>query len=204
MDSAAFDALLTGPLSTRATWQRAHRCPCVDAGGSASAACPVCGGQGLYWDAPSLEFRCGVVGLSGKALERLQQRYGPGMVGDSTLSIPSTAPWYALAGPGDRFLLLDALDVREWTLAPGVPVKLPPGATMLSAHTLNAGVDAVVTTTLPTPDAQGRIQVSKSTTVRLRAPRLLELVADIGQVRSWQPGLPKKYLAKVVDVSVRW
>jgi len=40
--------------------------------------------------------------------------------------------------------------------------------------------------------------------VRLQAPRRFEVVTDLSQVRAIMPGLPRKVLVKLIDVSVRW
>lgn len=203
MRGAPFDALLTGPLSSRVVWERAYPCPCVDSDGSAERKCGVCGGTGRYFDHVSDEFRCGITGLSAKALAGIQQRLGPGMVGDGMASVPGCAPCWDDIAEGDRLVVLDALDPLKWVLTPGNPVRLPMGSEILRARVrANDGL-SVVEVDPPLTDAGGRVSVAVVTTLAMRAPRRYEVVRDLSQVRAFGERLPKKLLVKLIDWTVR-
>lgn len=204
MDASAFDDILTSDLGTLVQWSASHRCPCAQSDGGVDSACPLCHGEAVLYDAFSSSFRIGLTGMSAKALEHMKQRFGPGIVGDSMLSIPSTAPCYSGISPNDRFKVVDAVDIQEWNLVPGPKVKLPSGSVVISCLARNNAGTALVAVTTPTPDGDGRISAAVSMTIRFSAPRLLEVVQGASQLRSWQPGMPKKLVAKLVDVSVRW
>ncbi len=196
----AFDSLLTGTLGTRLCWQKAHRCPCTDEYGQSDRECPICLGRGRYWDTPSDEFRAGVVGLTGRALESMQLRFGPGVTGDGTISLPSTSPAYADVGEGDRFSNLDAFDTLEWTLAKGTLVLLPVGADIVGAYIRSSGQLHAVPPPVPSDD---RVSVAVTTVITMLAPRRYEVVKAIPQTRNWVPGLPKKVLVQMLDLSTR-
>jgi hypothetical protein len=196
-----FDALLSGRLGTRLSWERAHRCPCTEEFGGADVSCPVCLGKGRYWDTPSADFRAGVVSLTARALAAMQMQFGPGFVGDGTISLPSNCPAWFDVGEGDRFLSLDNQDSVEQVVGAGSVVKLPAGADVVSAYIRQGSTLQAVTP--PTPDDQGRVTVARATVLALRVPRRYEVVRAIPQIRGWTPGLPKKVLVRMLDVSTR-
>lgn len=201
MDIAAFNTLLGPVLGSRLVWIASHRCPCAQEEGAADLNCGICGGLGRWFDAPSVEFRAGLVGLTAKALERMAVQFGPGLIGDATVSLPETAACYQTVGVGDRLVALDAMDTLEWHLVPRTPVKLPYLGVQMDAWTRNGAV--IVRVPPPSPAADGTVSVQRPTTVRLRAPRTYEVNRDLAQIRGWQPGLPKKLLLKLIDVTTR-
>lgn len=224
MRASPFNDLLTGPLSSRVVWEQGFRCPCVQPDGGKDRKCVICGGIGRYWGAPSTEFRCGVTSLSAKALAAIQQKFGPGTIGDSQASIPGNAPCWALLGEGDRFTVLDAQDRLEWTLSPGNPVKLPYQAVLLAARIRTAPALTTITDLVPgTPawtavisvNAQNQVSVTVPTVIAFTAPRRFEVVRDLSQVRAFVTaiptfpapagvtGLPKKVLLRLIDWTVR-
>lgn len=201
MDS--FDDLLTGDLSTELTWEASSRCPCIDADGRSDPTCVICGGDGIYYAAPTLGFQAGVVSVTARALEKIQQRFGPGMIGDATVSLPSTAPCYAAIKSDDRFLLPNNIDDVDWTLIPGVSIKLPLGAVIVTAKARSTDKTTIITVPAPVPDANGRVSTTYTINLNMRVPRRLQVVQDISQIRAWAPGMPRKLLVKLVDWSVR-
>jgi len=204
-DTLAFDQLLGTPdQGSRLLWAQARRCVCFDLDGGTNIACPICSGSAYVWEDWSDEFRAGMVGLSGRAIDNLSQRFGPGMVGDATISLPQSAPPYSSATQRDRFVALDALDIFEWSLIPGVAVKMPVNGVLLEARVIATSGLSMVRVPVPQPDANERISVTTQTVVRLQAPRRFEVVTDLSQVRAIMPGLPRKVLVKLIDVSVRW
>jgi hypothetical protein len=204
-DAMSFDDLLSTPdLGSRLIWAQARQCACFDADGGANVSCLVCSGSAYVWEDWSEEFRAGLVGLSGRQIANLSQRFGPGMVGDGTISLSQSAPPYSVATQRDRFVALDALDTFEWPLAAGVQVKLPVNGKLLEARLISSDGTSLVRCPVPVPDSNGRISVSVSTVVRLQAPRRYEVIADLSQVRSITLGLPRKVMVKLIDVSVRW
>jgi hypothetical protein len=206
MDPGAFTDLLTGGLSTVLRWQRGHRCPCLDDNGGVNPECAACGGWGTLYDEWSDEFRAGVTSVTAKAMENIIQRWGPGMKGAATLSLPYGSAPYADIGPDDRLVVVDdsIRDTVEWSLTAGHAVALCPGTEIVSAHVLNSTKTSRVAVPVPTVDADGRITVTISTVVMLRIPRRFEVSADLPQVRGWAVGLPKKVTVRLVDVSARW
>lgn len=201
MDPVAFDLMLSGEMGSRVRWARSHRCPCLDEGGGARQDCPVCLGKGIFWDAPAPSHRCGVIGLSERDIARMQRRLGDAFVGDAQISIPAGAPFWGQVKPFDRFMVVDAVDTVEWVITKQSPVRLPPGATILTAYTLTSG--RVIQAQLPSPDENGRIIVAKPYTVRMKVPRLFEVLEDAGHIRAWEPGLPQKFALKRIDISTR-
>ncbi|HWQ07945.1 MAG TPA: hypothetical protein VN436_02520, partial [Holophaga sp.] len=159
MDPVAFDLMLSGDLGSLVRWARSHRCPCLDEGGGASQDCLVCLGKGVFWDSPAPAYRCGVLGLSERDVARMQRRLGDSFVGDAQISIPPSAPFWGQVKPYDRILVVDAIDTVEWVITKQSPVRLPVGATIVTAYTLTSG--RVVQAALPAPDANGRIIVAK-------------------------------------------
>ena len=203
MHGSAFNSLLTGTLSSRVVWEKARICPCVGSDGSLDRTCGVCGGKGKYWDLPSDEFRAGVLSLSAKALAAIQQRFGPGLIGDAQISIPGNAEAWSDVGESDRFTVLDALDSLEWIVTPGNPVALPYGAEVLRAKVRTVDKTAVELVDVPEPNGKGKIAVSVATVLSFRAPRRFEVVRDLSQVRAFGDRLPKKLLLKLIDWTVR-
>ena len=206
MRGAVFLPLLTGTLSSACVWERSLLCPCVQPDGYVDPTCQVCFGKGRYFDPPSSSFQCGVVNLSAKALEAIQQRFGPGMKGDSQMSIPFTAPCYAEINEGDRVAVTTAVDVVEWSLAPGDQIKLPFGYSGLDAKVRNPAGDTVLTTPFPVPGAGGRVTVTVPTALRFSAPRRYEVLKELSHTRGFSTGegLPKKMLLSLIDWTVRW
>jgi len=205
LDPLAFDDLLSSlDFGSRLVWAQARRCACFDLDGGTNISCPVCSGSAFVWDDWSEEFRAGVVGLTGRQMEGLNQRYGPGMTGAASISMSQSIPAYSAATTRDRFVALDALDIFEWSLVPDVSVKMPLNGKLLEARVMTSDGMAMVRVPVPQPDANGRISVSVQTVVRLQAPRRYEVIDDLTQVRSLMLGLPRKVLVKLIDVSVRW
>ena len=204
MIGSSFESLLTGSMASEMVWERAHRCPCTLTSGEVNRKCKVCGGEGWIWDAPSAPFRLGLVNLTAKALAAIQQRFGPGMVGDATLSIPFSAPCWADAGERDRFLATKAMDRVEWTITPGTTIRLPMGSQDITARVISPDGASIVPVTSPAPDAAGRVNVAVSTVLTFRAPRRYEVMRDLSQARVFGDGrLPKKLLVKFIDWNVR-
>lgn len=204
MIGSSFESLLTGSMSSEVTWEKAHRCPCTTSNGELNRKCKVCGGEGWVWDAPSAPFRLGLVSLTAKALAAIQQRFGPGTVGDATLSIPHSAPCWADAGERDRILATTTFDRVEWILTPGTSIRLPMGAVEITAKVISSDGASAVAVTPPEPDAAGRVSVAVSTVLAFRAPRRYEVVRDLAQARSFGDGrLPKKLLVKLIDWTTR-
>lgn len=204
-DPLAFDQLLGTPESgSRLSWSSARRCVCFGQDGGNSISCPICSGEGYVWSEWSEEFRAGMTSLTGRQIENLSQRWGPGMVGDATISLPPSSPPYCVATPRDRFVALDALDTFEWSLVAGVQVRVPLNAVFAEARAKSNDGLSIVRVPVPIPDANGRIQVSVSTVVRITAPRRYEVVQDATQIRAIMPGLPRRVMVKLVDVSLRW
>jgi hypothetical protein len=201
MDPMAFDLLLSGDLGSLVRWSRAHRCPCTEDQGGASQTCPVCIGLGVFYDPPSDPFRCGVLGLSERDAGRMARKMGEAFSGDGQISIPPSAPFAGQVKPFDRFLVVDAMDTVEWVITKRAPVRLPVAAEIVSVYTLNSG--KVIQASLPDPGADGRIVVTKPYTVRMKVPRLFEVIEDAGHIRAWQSGLPQKFALKRIDVTVR-
>lgn len=203
MEASGFDDLLTGDLSTELTWEASSRCPCLDADGRSDPTCVICGGDGTYYAEHSLGFQAGVVSVTARMLEKIQQRFGPGAVGDATVSLPSNAPCYEAIKSDDRFLLPNNFDNLEWTLIPGVLIKLPLGAEIITAKARSTDKTEIVTVPAPEPDANGRVSTTYPLVMSMLVPRRLQVVTDISQLRSWAEGLPKRILVKLVDWSVR-
>jgi hypothetical protein len=203
MIAAPYTNVLSGSLGTRLQWEKWHRCPCTGHEGAARRDCPICNGEGGIFDPPSAIFRAGLTGVSAKQLENLRTKLGPGLIGDASVSIPANAPAYGLVTGGDRFLAVDALDPFEWVLTPNTPVRLPSGAVAGSVFGLTTGGLALIPISLPAAGADGRIVVTQNTVIRMRAPRRFQVVADIGRLRSWIPGLPEPFLLKQIDLTTR-
>lgn len=201
MIAGSFDGLLTGSLSSRLAWESSTLCPCTTTEGAADRQCPVCRGQGRTYLAPSAPFRAGLVGLSAKQLEYQMNKFGPGLAGEAQLSLPSCAPCYGTLQPKDRIIALDALETREWTILPAVPLRLPSMAIILSAR-VRSGAQ-VVEVPRPVPAADGLVTVAVPTVIRFEAPRRYEVLPDAGQVRAFTSGMPRKHMLKLVDFSVR-
>lgn len=199
-----FTELLNGPLSSRLVWESAHRCPCANREGQADQSCGICLGEGWYHDAPSQVFQAGLTGLSADALQALRQKLGQSVSGDAVLSLPVNAPAYDTAGAKHRFIAADAIDSLEWVISPGAPVRLPWGAKIITAWSRNAGKTALVRVAPPVV-ADGLVSVASTVVLRFRAPRRFEVVEQLAQVRSFSggEGLPKKFLLKLVDATVR-
>jgi hypothetical protein len=201
-DPLSFDQLLGTPdFGSRLVWASAVRCPCFDQEGGTNPACPVCGGEAFIWEDWSPEFRAGLVGLTGRQLENISQRFGPGMVGDATVSLPRSSPPYQTVTQRDRFVALDAADTVYWSLAPGMPVKLPWRAVLMEARIVSG--TALARVPVPLPDSSRRVTVTQATVIRLQVPRRYEVIADLSQARAIMPGLPRKVLVKLVDMSLR-
>lgn len=203
MFAQPFTNLLSGQLGSRLQWEKWHRCPCTGAEGAARQDCPLCAGEGGTFDPPSEIFRAGLTGVSAKALENMRTRLGPGLKGDASVSIPANAPAYGLVSANDRFLAVDAMDPLEWVITPNTPLLLPTGAVIVETLGLGPGGASLVSATLPSPGADGRITVTQNVVVRMRAPRRFRVVSDIGKLRSWIPGLPQPFLLEQVDMTVR-
>jgi hypothetical protein len=197
-----FAPLYEGPLSARLVWEASLPCPCASFDGAVDEACPVCGGRGVRYAPPSEPFRAALLGLTARALEALSQRFGPGLVGDATASLPSNAPAWEGIRSGDRLTAIDAVDVQAWQVSPGRSVRLPVEAVPLSAE-IRDGSGAIQAVAFPTPDANGRISVAVSTVLRFKASRRFEVVRDVTQVRAFGVRLPKKLLVRLLDESVR-
>lgn len=198
-----FTNLLSGQLGSRVQWERWHRCPCTGREGAARRDCPLCGGDGGTFDAPSTIFRAGLTGVSARALENMRSKLGPALVGDASISLPSNAPAYGLTAVNDRFLAVDSLDPLEWIITPNSPLRLPSGAQVLQVFSLGPGGSSLVPATLPAPGADGRIVVGQNVVVQMKAPRRFEVVTDLGKLRSWIPGLPQPFLLKQIDQTTR-
>jgi len=203
LNGAAFDRLLTGPLGSDVLWERSYLCPCTTAEGEASRRCPVCGGQGHVWDQAPPAFRIGVVSLNVRALAGIQQRFGPGVTGDATLSIPGCAPCWQTVGEGDRFTVTSALAPVDWSLAAGRSIRLPVLAQDLQARVLDPDGKGFAVVVPPVPDDSGAIQVDVPTALTFLAPQRYEVVKELSKVRSFAPGLPRKVLVKLIDWTVR-
>ena len=201
MNPGSFDALLCGRLSSALCWEAGHKCPCVGLDDAGERRCPICRGKGRYWDPLSDPFQAGITGLNSKSLAALQAKFGDGISGDSTVSLPSNAPCYKSLKPGDRLLAVDAVDEVDWVVSPTHPVALPMRAELLSAVVRQG--DLPVEVPAPVPGADGLIRVAVPTVLRMRAPRRYEVVLFVGQDRAFQPGLPRKFLLKLIDVPVR-
>ena len=204
MFGSSFESLLTGTLSSEVVWERSHRCPCITSDGSPNRKCKVCGGEGAFWDEASDRFRLGLVSLTSKALAAIQQRFGPGVIGDATMSIPFSALCWADVGERDRFLEVSILDRTEWTITPGTTIRIPTGAQDVSAKVISMDGTSVVAVDPPVPDAKGRVSVAVTTVISFRSPRRYEVVKDLIQARSFGDGrLPKKLLVKLIDWTAR-
>ena len=203
MNGVNFDRLLTGPLSSEVIWERCFKCPCVTSEGIPTRSCPVCSGKGQVWDQPSTPFRCGVTGLTARALAGIQQRFGPGTTGDASLSLPGCAPCWPVVKDGDRFTVIGALAPVEWSLAPGRPIRLPFLASGLEARVLDPASPGFFVAVPPAPDEAGSVQVSVPTVLSFMAPQRYEVVKDLSQVRAFGSRLPKKLLVKLLDWTVR-
>lgn len=204
-DALAFDTLLSSPeQGSRLMWSQARKCPCLDPEGGVLVTCGVCGGEGWVWDDWSEEFRAGLLGLTGRQMDANVQRWGPGMTGDASLSLPISSPPYVTLTGRDRLVALEAMDVFEWTLVAGVSVKLPVNAVLMEARQKAADGKSLVRVPVPIPDPNTRISVLVPTAVRIAAPRRYEVLGDLSQVRGWMLGLPRKVALKLVDTSVRW
>jgi len=203
MNGSSFDRLLQGPLGSEVVYERAYLCPCTTEEGEATWKCPVCGGKGRVWDQASTPFKIGVTTLTARALAGIQQRFGQGMTGDATLSIPGAAPCWGIVREGDRFTVTKALAPVEWSLAPGRVIKLPFLAQDLEARVLDPSGPGFQVVVAPGPDAAGAVQVAVPTVLTFKAPQRYEVVKDLAQMRAFAPGLPKKLLVKLIDWTVR-
>lgn len=202
MRGSDFAPLYQGLLSARLVWEASHPCPCSGPDGVLEEVCPICEGRGVYHDPPSAPFRGGLISLSARALEAISQRFGPGVVGDATASLPENAPCWASIGAGDRLAALDAQDTLSWQLVPNRLLHLPFGAVPVSA-TIRDQQGVLREIPPPLPDTRGRVGVAAPTVLRFVAPRRFEVVRDLSQVRAFGTGLPKKVLLRLLDVSVR-
>lgn len=202
MRGSDFAPLYLGALGARLVWEASHPCPCSGPDGVLDEVCPICEGRGVYHEPPSTPFRGGLTSLSARALAALSQRFGPGMTGDATASLPENTPCWLSIGAGDRLAALDAQDTLAWQLAPNRPLRMPFGAVMLSA-TVRDPNGALRDVPPPLTDARGRVGVTAPTVLRFLAPRRYEVVRDLSQVRAFGTGLPKKVLLRLLDVSVR-
>jgi hypothetical protein len=176
---------------------------CFDQDGGTNPSCPVCNGNAYVWDSWSKEFRAGVLGLTGRQIENISQRFGPAAVGDATISLPHTCPPYHTVTQRDRFVALDATDTAEWSIVPGVILTLPFQAVLLEARVMSLDGLSIIPAPVPVADANSRISVTQATVVRLRAPRRYEVIFDLSQTRAIMPGLPRKMMLKLVDLSLR-
>ena len=205
MFAEPFEQLLTGTLSSLLVWEQSRLCPCTNADGAAERTCPVCAGRGRYFEPPSDPFRAGLVGLSARALEAFAARFGPGVVGESMLSIPASAYCYDRIGEGDRITALDAVEKREWSLPAGATRRLPFGGTIISAACRVSGKVVLVPT--PTPTDAGDFTVAAPTRIEIQAPSRFEVTKELAQLRAFisegSTGLPKKLGAKRLDWTVR-
>lgn len=207
----SFNSMLSGRrLGTLLRWQRAHRCPCASTDGEADQSCGVCFGKGRYYDAWSQEFRAGFLSQDSQTLMQMMKQFGGAVsVGDAVVVIPSNAPCYEGIGTFDRIQLVNSTDTIEWALAPGTPVRLPPGAEPVSATVRNANRTATLPTAFPVPGTDGRIQVAVPTTIQFRVARLYEVSRDLPRVRGFDSGQdtgsqqPKRLSLSRVDWSVR-
>lgn len=202
MRGSDFSQLFRGALGANLAWEASHPCPCGGADGTSDEVCLRCEGRGLTHDPPSAPFRGALTGLTARALEALSQRFGPGMVGDATASVPFEALCWASIRSGDRLIALDAREVLAWTLTPGRSIHLPWGAVLREATVMGTG-GAIQTVPLPVSDVEGRIRVVVPTVLRLEAPRRYEVVRDLAQVRAFGTHLPRKVLLRLLDLSAR-
>ena len=203
MIAASFTNVLSGSLGSRLQWEKWHRCPCTGQEGAARRDCPLCNGEGGTFDPLSAIFRAGLTGVSAKQLDQLRTKLGPGLVGDASVSLPANSPAYGLVASGDRFLAVDALDPIEWVLTPNTPVRLPSGAVVNQVFALGPQGASLEAAALPAAGTDGRIVVSQNLAVRFNAPRRFQVVADMGKLRSWIPGLPEPFLLKQIDLTTR-
>jgi hypothetical protein len=203
VDGSDFDDLLTGELSASVRWQPGVPCPCVDARGAADRSCPLCFGLGIVYQGLSVPFRCGLVSQTAKVRMAMQQFMGPGMVGDSVLVVPYSAPCYQDIRDGDRIWDQRTEDRYRIILTPGTHRTLPFGYRDLTAQIRSS--DHTQLLDVPPPVLQDlRIaEVAVTTTLSFRAPRGYQVVADLSQVRSFGEGLPRKLSLNLLDASLR-
>lgn len=199
-----FNRLLTGTLSSNLRWQKANLCPCIKPGGDADQTCAVCMGSGRFYNAWSGNFRAGFIGQDSRSLAAIMQKMGPGEVGDAVLVVPITAPCFNDLGPRDRIMALDVTDLEEKALTPSTPAfTLPPGIIQVGAYIKSTDGLSTVPTAFPTPDSNNRVQVSVTTVLRYRIPRLYEIVRELPHVRTFPARLPKKVSLKRIDMTER-
>lgn len=203
MDGADFEELTQDEFPALVRWEASNLCPCVDRGGQASQTCTICFGTGRWFSTPSAPFSVGLISQSAFNRAMLANTLGPGATGSSVMIVDYLAPCYSAMNSGDRFYDQAVIDARQAVVLPGVTIALPLGFEDLRAFVRSSDQLSIVEVTPPVPNAARKITVAVPTSITYRAPRAYEAVKELGSIRSFGEGLPKRWSLNLLDLSVR-
>jgi hypothetical protein len=150
----AFNRML-GDIGQKVLWKRAYACPCINQNsGAAKPGCPVCLGKGRIWDAP---VQC-LAGVGGAKAQRKFAQLGVWLDGDTTVTVASDQPIYAI-GQYDRVVLSNATLPFSQDLVHGAPnEKLNFGvASIIRVFWLNVNGTQIVPGGIPKVNADGTL-----------------------------------------------
>jgi hypothetical protein len=120
MSVARFNTMLRD-VGQDVSWRRSSLCPCRDrASGAAVPGCPVCGGRGVTWQAPTAAW----AGMTGVKAAREWAAFGLWESGDVVMTVPSDSPFYE-AGEFDRCVLLESTEPFQEILVRGENDVIP-------------------------------------------------------------------------------
>ena len=202
MEGVDFEELVDEfPATVR--WEASNLCPCTGQDGMADQTCAICMGRGRWFSPQSAPFQVGLVSQSARNRAAMANTMGPGATGASTLILTCGALCYDGMNSGDRIFDQMVLDAHQVLMVPGVKAALPNGFTDLRSWVKSSDGLSLVEVPPPVPDANRKILVSVPTSLTFSSPRGYEAVKEFGSVRSFGPGLPKRWTLNLLDLSVR-